>query len=155
MNFSFLLSCADISISPKDNHILLPALTSTTTTTRRTPFFLFPFLDPVAFPSNIEHFPIFVYPTATTTEPTTTTPTTSTTSTTTTTTTMATTKTPMNFILPFGPLEEFLNQLNKNNKTRRCYPTNEVLKPVIGIENWCFHLCAIHCPPGLCACLEV
>ncbi len=61
----------------------------------------------------------------------------------------------MNFIFPFASPEESIDQFNKNNKTHRCYPTNEVLKPLIGIENWCLQLCAVHCPPTLCACVHI
>jgi len=133
---SFLfVSCADISIAPKDNNLLLPLPTTTAT---ETPLFLLPFINPVDFPSDIEHLPDFPYPTTTTELSTTTT------------TTMA-----MNFIFPFHSSDEFMNQFNKNNKILRCYPTNEVLKPLIGIENWCLQLCAVHCPPSLCACVHI
>jgi hypothetical protein len=129
-----VFSCADISIASKDNDLLLPLITTATTT--QGPLFLFPFIDPGVFPSEIEHLPIFTHPTTTTTEPTTTTA-------------------MVNFVLPFASSEEIINQLNKNNKTLRCYPTNEVLKPLIGIENWCLQLCAVHCPPTLCACVNI
>jgi len=135
-------SCADISIASKDDNLLLPLSTTTTTTTQE-PLVLFPYIDPVVFPSKINDFPIFAYPTTTTTESTTTT------------TITETTTVAMNFIFPFNPSEEFINQLNKISKTLRCYPTNEVLKPLIGIEDWCLQLCAIHCPPTLCACVHI
>jgi hypothetical protein len=61
----------------------------------------------------------------------------------------------MDFIYPFHPTEEFSDQLNKNNKTLHCYPTHEVLKPLVGIENWCLQLCVVHCPPALCACVHI
>ncbi|CAF3871404.1 unnamed protein product, partial [Rotaria sp. Silwood1] len=134
-------NCADISIAPEDNNLLLSSSTTTTTTTTHEPLFVFPYFDSFVFPSGIEHFPMFAYPTTTTTEPTTTT-----------TTTIATT---MHAIFPLHPSKEYLNQINKNNKTRRCYPTNEVLKPIVGIEHWCLHLCAVHCPPTLCACVQI
>ena len=103
--------------------------------------FPFPFVDSVIFPSDIEKLSYFNYPTTTTTE--------SSTTTTTTTTEI------MDLIYPFRPSGEFLEQLNHNNKTLRCYPTHEVLKPLIGIENWCLQLCVVHCPPALCACVHI
>ncbi len=61
---------------------------------------------------------------------------------------------PSNFIFPFRPSEELLDQLDdNNNKILRCYPSNEALKPLVGIENWCRQLCAINCPPTLCICV--
>jgi hypothetical protein len=129
-------SCADISIASKDNDLILPLPTTTTTT--QGPLFLFSFMDPDVFPSEVEQFPIFTYPSTTTTESTT-----------------IPTTTAMSFIFPFQPSEELINELSKNSKTFRCYPTNEVLKPLIGIENWCLQLCAVHCPPTLCACVHI
>ncbi|CAF2156124.1 unnamed protein product [Rotaria magnacalcarata] len=139
-------NCADISIASNDNndydndnnHHIILALPETTTIPQ--PFFLYPYNDPVVFPSNYERFPMFDYPTTTTPPPPpspTTTPVT------------------IDLIYPLSPSNEFLQQMNKSNKIRRCYPTNEILKPIIGIENWCLHLCAVHCPPTLCACVEI
>lgn len=48
-----------------------------------------------------------------------------------------------------------LELINKNRSIIRCYPTNEALKPLAGIETWCLNLCAIQCPPTLCACEKV
>jgi hypothetical protein len=63
--------------------------------------------------------------------------------------------TSMNLNIPFDPSKEFFNSLNKSTKTLRCYPTNEALKPLIGIENWCLQLCAINCSPTLCICVQI
>lgn len=136
-----MYSCADISIAPNDNNFVL-SLPMTTATEE--PLFLYPYIDPVVFPPAIDHFPMFAYPIPTATESTTTT----------TTTTPATTTTAMNLIYPLHSSEKFIHQLNRNNKTRRCFPTNEILKPIVGIEGWCLHLCAVHCPPTLCACVQ-
>jgi hypothetical protein len=61
----------------------------------------------------------------------------------------------MNLNILFNPSEEIINKLNKPNKTLRCYPTNEALKPLVGIENWCLQLCAVNCPPTLCICVKI
>jgi hypothetical protein len=90
-------------------------------------------------PSENEQFPFLHYPTTTPTEST----------------TITTATAMMDYIFPFQPSEDLINRLNKNNKSLRCYPTNEVLKPLIGIENWCLQLCAVHCPPTLCACVHI
>ncbi|CAF0894028.1 unnamed protein product [Adineta steineri] len=129
-------NCADISIAPKDdnnnNNLLLPL--STTSTSTETPLFLLPFLDSNMISSENEYIPIFTYPT---------------------TTESATTTTIMNIIYPYQSSDELINHFNKKNKTFRCYPTNEVLKPLIGIENWCLQICAVNCPPTLCACVQI
>ncbi|CAF1286058.1 unnamed protein product [Adineta steineri] len=61
----------------------------------------------------------------------------------------------MKFIFPFRPTEELINQLDRNKKTLHCYPTNEALKPLLGIENWCLQLCTMNCPPTLCVCVKI
>ena len=49
--------------------------------------------------------------------------------------------------------QQSLGLLNQRKHIIRCYPTNEALKPLIGIEKWCSQLCATLCPPALCACV--
>ncbi len=115
-----------------DNNFLL----SYPTTIAPNPLLLYPFNNPVVYSPTILPSTFFIYPTII--------------ESTTTTTTM-----PMNFIYPFHPSEELINKLNKNNEILRCYPTNEALKPLIGIENWCLQLCAINCPPTLCICVKI
>lgn len=134
----FINSCADIHIASNDNHVLL----TDQTTVASNSILLFPFINPGVGSQAITP-PTILYPKAI--EPITTT------------TTIATTAAaaPMNFIFPFEPLKELLEQLDRNNKTLRCYPTNEALKPLIGIENWCLQLCAINCPPSLCICVRL
>ena len=66
-----------------------------------------------------------------------------------------TTRTPTRFFFPFRLSEKLYNRQNENDKTIRCYPTNEVLKPLIGIEDWCLHLCGINCSPTLCICVKI
>jgi hypothetical protein len=135
-----LFSCADISIGSNDDNLLIPSftITTTTTTTTQDPLFLFPFFDSLGFPPSDEPSPPFIFPITDVT-------------TTTTTTTLA-----MNIIYPFRSPEHSIDQLNKNtNKALRCYPTHEALKPLIGIENWCLQLCATHCPPALCICVNI
>jgi hypothetical protein len=124
----FFSSCADISITSKDNNFIL---SYSTTIAQQNPLLLFPFNNPVVYTPTIIPSSFFIYPTTTTTT------------------------TTMNFIYPFHPSNELINQLNKNNKTLRCYPTNEALKPLVGIENWCLQLCAINCPPSLCICVKI
>jgi hypothetical protein len=127
--FSFF-SCADISITSKVNNVFLSYPTKTT---QNPLLLLFPFNNPVVYSRKMIPSSMFIY--STITQPTTTIST--------------------NFIYPFPPSNELIDQLNKNNKTLRCYPTNEALKPLIGIENWCLQLCAIHCPPTLCICVKI
>ncbi|CAF4556263.1 unnamed protein product, partial [Rotaria sp. Silwood2] len=112
-------NCADISITSINNNLLL----SHSTTITPHSFLLFPFLNPVVF-SPPTPFIIYTKPTESTTIPTT---------------------TSMSYIFPFHPSKELIEQLDKNNKSLRCYATNEALKPLIGIENWCLQLCAINC----------
>lgn len=49
--------------------------------------------------------------------------------------------------------QQSLDLSNQRQQIIRCYPTNEALKPLVGIEQWCFQLCATRCPPTLCACV--
>ncbi|CAF0864310.1 unnamed protein product [Rotaria sordida] len=120
-------NCADISIASINNNLLL----SHSTTIAPNSIFLFPFINPVVFsPSS----PIIIYPKSIES---------------------TTTTTSMSFIFPFHPSKELIEQLDENNKTLRCYATNEALKPLIGIENWCLQLCAINCPPTLCICVKI
>lgn len=51
-------------------------------------------------------------------------------------------------------MPSFPDILNRPGKHTHCYPTNEVLKPLLGIENWCLQLCIRNCPPTLCICVE-
>ncbi|CAF4572679.1 unnamed protein product [Rotaria socialis] len=131
-------NCADISIAAVDNNFLL--MPSTTMPSNH--FFLLPFLNPVFLPRIHTPSPFIVYPTMMTS--TDTTPTTTT----------KITEARQSFIFPFSPLKELIDQIDANNKTLRCYPTNEALKPLVGIENWCLQLCAINCPPTLCVCVK-
>lgn len=93
---------------------------------------------PVEFPHEIEQFPYWNSPTTTTTtiQP-------------------STTTEMVDFIYPYHPSEELPNHSNPTSKTLRCYATHEVLKPLIGIENWCLKICVVHCPPTLCACVHI
>ena len=50
-------------------------------------------------------------------------------------------------------VQQSLGLSNQRKQIIRCYPTNEALKPLIGIEKWCSQLCTTHCPPTLCACV--
>jgi hypothetical protein len=109
-----LFSCADISITSKDNHFL--------STTAQNPLVFLPFNNPVVATRSS----MMVYLTTST-----------------------------NSIFPFRPSKELIDQVNKTNKSLRCYPTNEALKPLIGIESWCLQLCAVHCPPTLCVCVQI
>lgn len=61
----------------------------------------------------------------------------------------------MNPIYPYQSEEQLLGTMHANNKTLRCFPTHEVLKPLVGIEDWCLQLCAEHCPPTLCVCVQL
>lgn len=61
----------------------------------------------------------------------------------------------MNIIYPDKSTDDLIKEFKKTNKILRCYPTNEVLKPLLGIENWCLQLCADYCPPTLCACVHI
>lgn len=45
--------------------------------------------------------------------------------------------------------------LQTTKKILHCYPTNEVLKPLVGIEKWCSQLCVTECPPSLCVCVKI
>lgn len=95
-----------------------------------------PYHSSVVLPAQIEHIPFFVHPdpTPTTTESTS---------------TPAIEDASFIYSFPQG------NEMTKSNKTHRCYPTNEVLKPLVGIEHWCLKLCRVHCPPTLCACVPI
>jgi hypothetical protein len=86
---------------------------------------IFPFDNPVVYSSTPIPSSIFLYPTKPTI--------------------------PIDLIYPFHLSDEPI----KKNKTLRCYATNEALKPLLGIENWCLQLCAINCPPTLCICVEI
>lgn len=57
----------------------------------------------------------------------------------------------MNVIYPYGTM----NEMENDGKVLHCYPTNEVLKPLIGIEKWCRQLCRYECPPSLCVCVNI
>lgn len=115
----------------------MPTTTTTTTTTANSqmPWLLFPFVNSkfhfpkIPPPSMLVHSAI--------TQPT------------------MTTIMPTNFIYPFQPLNKLIEQINKSPKTLHCYPTNEALKPLLGIENWCLQLCEISCPPTLCICVKI
>lgn len=96
--------------------------------TRSNTFLYFPFDYPVIFPRTIFF-----------------TPSTTTTTTVTTTTSMTTTQLLVTNITSVADYPRVL----------RCYPTNESLKPLVGIENWCLQLCTIHCPPSLCVCVYI
>ncbi len=132
-------SCADISIGSMDNNDFVVSLS--TTTIPQEALDHIPLVDSVIFPSEIEQLSYFTYPTTTTTtiEPSTTTA----------------AAEMMNFVYPFHPSDQLFNRLNKIDKTLRCYPTHEVLKPLVGIEDWCLKLCAEHCPPTLCVCVHI
>ena len=121
-------SCADISIGSKENEIYLPIPTMKTTHQPIIPY-------PVDYPNEMEYLPFFPSP-MTTTQPSSTTET-------------------VDFIYPYHPSEESPNRSNPIKKTLRCYATHEVLKPLIGIENWCLKICVVHCPPTLCACVHI
>ncbi|UJR26593.1 hypothetical protein I4U23_007913 [Adineta vaga] len=54
-------------------------------------------------------------------------------------------------ILSVYSSKDLRNGINQMKKSVHCYPTNEVLKPLLGIENWCLQLCIRDCPPTLCA----
>ena len=58
-------------------------------------------------------------------------------------------------IFPIYASEDSLDLSEKKQKPIHCYPTNEVLKPLLGIENWCLQLCVRNCPPNLCVCVEM
>jgi len=123
-----LYSCADISINRKDHSLLL----TRPTTTEQNPLLLFPFSNPVVFSRTVAPAPIIISPP----------------------TTELVRTVPSNFIFPFRPSEALIDQLDgNNNKILRCYPSNEALKPLVGIENWCQQLCAINCSPTLCVCV--
>lgn len=125
-------SCADISIGSKENEIypIMPTIKTT-----HQPIISYPFADPVDYPNEIEQLPFFHSP-MTTSQPSSTTE-------------MA------DFIYPYHPSKESPNRSNPINKTLRCYATHEILKPLIGIENWCLKICVVHCPPTLCACVHI
>ena len=57
----------------------------------------------------------------------------------------------VDFAYPFAPSNEILTR----ERILHCYPTNEVLKPVLGIEKWCEQLCLTECPPTLCVCVKI
>ena len=57
----------------------------------------------------------------------------------------------MNVIYPYGTM----NEIEQDEKLLHCYPTNEVLKPLVGIEKWCRQLCRHECPPSLCVCVNI
>ncbi|CAF1047713.1 unnamed protein product [Adineta ricciae] len=136
-------NCADISIAPVDGDFLAGLSTSSPT---EQSIFVAPFVDPILIPPEIEQASILsneFFITATT--PTTTT----------TTTAAAAVEPSMNFLFPYQPSEDLITQTTKSNKTLRCFPTHEVLKPLVGIEHWCLQLCVVHCPPTLCACVEL
>ncbi|UJR22494.1 hypothetical protein I4U23_025547 [Adineta vaga] len=128
-------NCADISIVSGNDNFLLPLPTSSST---EQPLFLLPIVDPLMISSEIESLPILPSESSTTT------------------TTTTSTSPSMNFIFPYQSSEDIINEISQtNNKSLRCYPTHEVLKPLIGIEQWCLQLCVVHCPPTLCACVEL
>ncbi|CAF3728189.1 unnamed protein product [Rotaria magnacalcarata] len=106
-------NCADISIAAVDNNFLL--MHSTTMPSNH--LFLLPFLNPVFLSRIHTPSPFIVYPTMMTS--TDTTPTTT------------ITDARQSFIFPFSPSRELIDQIDANNKTLRCYPTNEALKPLI------------------------
>ena len=110
--------------------------------TAHEPILPYPFLDTNDFHNEIEHVPFLHSPTTTTT-------------TITTIIEPSSTAELVDFIYPYRPSEESVNQFNDINKNLRCYPTHEVLKPLIGIENWCSKICVVHCPPTLCACVHI
>ncbi len=121
-----MFSCADISIASQENNIFL----SNPTPISQNPVLSYPFYNPVVYSSTRIPPSIFIYPEVTF-------PTRTTVS--------------MDFIYPFRLSEESITK----DKTLRCYSTNEALKPLIGIENWCLQLCAINCPPTLCICVKI
>lgn len=129
-------SCADISIASHYTNVFASLPTTTTTAiTSPTPWLLLPFINskfhfPTIPPSSMLTYPAITQPPITT---------------------------PIlpTLIYPFQASNKLIDQADKTSKTVRCYPTNEALKPLLGIEHWCLQLCAINCPPALCICVKI
>lgn len=63
-----------------------------------------------------------------------------------------TTTTPLTHVI-FG--NDAIEIYQPRKKVLHCFTTNEVLKPIVGIEKWCQQICSTECPPTLCVCVEI